>query len=1064
MHKKISKKSSLTPSVQPKNSQFAARPFVIQAQQNSQNSSNQAETKNQNELEEIEIQRKESHLGWDLATVLPSTPQPERVVIRPKLNRKIDSNIDIPIQPQLNIGPANDKYEREADQVASQVVQKINRSNFAQAAQKKSLQRQEAAAEEIQTKPIISKLQRSPVFSLQREAIPEDDEELQAKSILQRQEAIGGGKASTELEAKINSAKGSGQPLDADLQRSMGEAIGADFSGVKVHTDANSNQLNQSIQAKAFTTGQDIFFAQRQYNPGSKDGQELIAHELTHVVQQGGAVLPGKIQTKRNLQLSGISITNSHPRVIQRVLWSPEEYKEKVIAPASKMSNNTTIKQIKKRLIQYYQLPNLTIENKLPFLREFKQLTEEAVQYLERENRPKDKENLNKFLVAIEAEINDLQALNQQKATKGGTSEIDAYINYQYQRIFAEIHGKVCYKLGLERGEWRRSAKLNNFRNTLKQAARSQAYQDIDSQITAALQNANKATSAGIKDYYAMRAKGEAYTEAKGSVNQVIQELAAEITNHHVNDQTIAALKTAAQGARTGKAKEAVKSKADEIIKTKAGTTKGANASVAMVEARKIAKGTAQEDIDARAALETGVKQKTESNQVGQKSIQKVIEADTLEKGFARIASLVDWAVPQPGTDCSLDVQVKVPIPGAAGVYFTTQVVGSAEKDEEEGNPNININVEVTLGAGWSALGIIDISFQAGLFFDATASTSQKALQLVSYGFYRKFQTENLDSTVANKVWGMNKKQAESMGMTQAETAETWAAGMEEWLFTTNGQKNDAAVEVGFVEKANAKINAGIGTVEAGLKSTQGTTFSANTLGTGLGKANKTQPEIHNAVYGLHKNTYSLSAELEALQGLLGGGAEAKLVRASMSVGKQVTSRYTSAIELEIFGKLNTSWAGDTGRAVQIIAGTIASGGNILNTLIKQTQQREKGLAGSLTSVGTDIGYISQNASTSLGQQVINQTGEVTDDLTGESSTAGQVNQSLKLGFKLAWEKEKSIDPFEFSCEAYLSRIRELSYDAGFVSLKGESGSKIARFKYKGSSFSGNFLGIKSGS
>ncbi|MGD1908340.1 MAG: DUF4157 domain-containing protein [Leptolyngbyaceae cyanobacterium] len=73
---------------------------------------------------------------------------------------------------------------------------------------------------------------------------------------------------------------------DSSLQHRMGQAMGADFSGVKVHTDSQSDQLNESIQAKAFTTGQDVFFRQGEYAPNSTAGQELIAHELTHVVQQ----------------------------------------------------------------------------------------------------------------------------------------------------------------------------------------------------------------------------------------------------------------------------------------------------------------------------------------------------------------------------------------------------------------------------------------------------------------------------------------------------------------------------------------------------------------------------------------------------------------------------------------------------------------------------------------------------------------------------------------------------------------------------------------------------------
>jgi hypothetical protein len=128
-----------------------------------------------------------------------------------------------------------------------------------------------------------------PQDTVQRESTEEVKDELQMKPILQRVHAVGGSDAPSDIEAGINRAKGGGQPLDTGLQRSMGQAMGADFSGVRVHTDAQSDQLNQSIQAKAFTTGQDVFFRSGEYNPGSKGGQELIAHELTHVVQQGAA-------------------------------------------------------------------------------------------------------------------------------------------------------------------------------------------------------------------------------------------------------------------------------------------------------------------------------------------------------------------------------------------------------------------------------------------------------------------------------------------------------------------------------------------------------------------------------------------------------------------------------------------------------------------------------------------------------------------------------------------------------------------------------------------------------
>jgi len=234
--------------------------------------------------------------------------------VRRSLSRAFDdhgeSNLptpqSLPLQAKLTIGEPGDKYEQEADRVASQVVEQINSPASAQSTQGQSVQRQEGAEEELQRQPSISILQRSQLpQEVQREAMPEG-EELQASSLLQRREAIAGGEASTDLDTAINSARGGGQPLDAGLQQSMGQAMGADFSGVRVHTDAQSDQLNQSIQAKAFTTGQDVFFRQGAYDPGSRGGQELIAHELTHVVQQKSVA---RIQRQTVIYILGMKLS-----------------------------------------------------------------------------------------------------------------------------------------------------------------------------------------------------------------------------------------------------------------------------------------------------------------------------------------------------------------------------------------------------------------------------------------------------------------------------------------------------------------------------------------------------------------------------------------------------------------------------------------------------------------------------------------------------------------------------------------------------------------------------------
>ena len=81
---------------------------------------------------------------------------------------------------------------------------------------------------------------------------------------------------------------GGGQPSPDQLRSSMEQALGADLRDVRLHTDTQADQLNDALQSHAFTTGRDIFFRRGAYAPGTRDGQSLLAHELTHVVQQGG--------------------------------------------------------------------------------------------------------------------------------------------------------------------------------------------------------------------------------------------------------------------------------------------------------------------------------------------------------------------------------------------------------------------------------------------------------------------------------------------------------------------------------------------------------------------------------------------------------------------------------------------------------------------------------------------------------------------------------------------------------------------------------------------------------
>jgi Domain of unknown function (DUF4157) len=243
----------------------------------------------------------------------------------------------LPIQPKLTIGQVNDPYEQEADQMAAQVVARLHAPPVQRSSEPEeeeelqmkpvanSIQREPEEEEELQMKPVANSIQREleeeeelqmkPVAnSIQREL--EEEEELQMKP-LQRRLDPGGMVASADLESSINRSRGGGQGLSDSIRQPMEQAFGANFSNVRIHTDSQSDQLNRSINAQAFTTKNDIYFSNGKYNPGSKSGQELLAHELTHVVQQGGSTVQRTPQKPLSRLTTSRSVGNN---AIQRVI------------------------------------------------------------------------------------------------------------------------------------------------------------------------------------------------------------------------------------------------------------------------------------------------------------------------------------------------------------------------------------------------------------------------------------------------------------------------------------------------------------------------------------------------------------------------------------------------------------------------------------------------------------------------------------------------------------------------------------------------------------------------
>lgn len=222
-----------------------------------------------------------------------------------------------PVQAKLSVNTPGDAHEQEADAVADKVMRMPQAGNSSVLTGKEEeVQRMPDAREEdkmktgaTDTAPLMRKAiaEEDPMLTGERDATPQRrpvngmaDEEDRMRNgsvdmapLMRKENAAGtgntGGAVTSSFEKGLQGSKGGGSTLPDPLRRQMESGIGADFSNVRIHTGAHAAQLSRSIQAQAFTHGNDIYFNEGKYSPDSSSGKHLLAHELAHTVQQRAA-------------------------------------------------------------------------------------------------------------------------------------------------------------------------------------------------------------------------------------------------------------------------------------------------------------------------------------------------------------------------------------------------------------------------------------------------------------------------------------------------------------------------------------------------------------------------------------------------------------------------------------------------------------------------------------------------------------------------------------------------------------------------------------------------------
>ena len=196
------------------------------------------------------------------------------------------------VQTKLTVGAVGDKYEQEADRVAEQVMRMPDPD------EEKAVS--EPASLSIQRLPLAN---NTSVHRQAEDVSPEEKEEKESpdlqrqdttkdfaaseEDLVQAKESVGEtSQITADIEERLATRRGKGEPLTETTRSFMETQFGQNFEQVRIHSDSEAARLSKTLRAQAFTHRQDVYFGSGRYNPESTSGRRLLAHELTHVVQQ----------------------------------------------------------------------------------------------------------------------------------------------------------------------------------------------------------------------------------------------------------------------------------------------------------------------------------------------------------------------------------------------------------------------------------------------------------------------------------------------------------------------------------------------------------------------------------------------------------------------------------------------------------------------------------------------------------------------------------------------------------------------------------------------------------
>lgn len=527
-------------------------------------------------------------------------------------------------------------------------------------------------------------------------------------------------------------------------------------------------------------------------------------------------------------------------------------------------------------------------------------------------------------------------------------------------RIEDQVEKYLVSGLGAKGAAWYRSQELKDFRKDMKSAGRKQAITDIDTELST-----QTGMGGATKRYVGMDSRTRAYDKAKQSVNSQLEDVAKQGTTEVMTAEQVDELVTAAarQAAFLVYEKDghmpAARAAATQAAKAKSEALAAGVMTAAKTWKDQIVKGGATPE---RQDVQDGVVSKVETDEVGKRSVESSIKANTPDEGMSKLGHFFDVMVPERGDALKFKVKLEVPAgPGNVLIAFE----GEAERGTRErllkrqhGGPTkverdtASLKIQTELKIGYSgALPGVKLEGALGFFLRSDAASTDMCMKAMSYGIYRFLS--GAIPPLAN-LWGGDARKTKAMSEGDPDLdddvyrSELWAAMIEEQVFKEDKQ---ARVDLGMSLSGGAEVNAGLVKGKGGLRGELMRSYDYDALRMGkrtgprqrgfLGLPGKhTGPRTHNKVgddsfdkQGAHDRRKAMHGRT-ALAFMLEAEVEAAIANNSFVFGGKLKYMPPAEFELEISGGLKLTSADPSDTKTRMIAGICGAGTNIVKSLV----------------------------------------------------------------------------------------------------------------------------------